>query len=69
MTSFTISGGTKYLSIIRVQDYWLKLYWERKLQRGVFVSKPTSLSIVTFLVTIPFIKESAMAKKGLTQWH
>jgi hypothetical protein len=28
-----------------------------------------SLSVVTALITIPFIKESAVARKGLTPWH
>jgi len=29
------------------------------------MSKPTFLSIVTALITIPFVKESAAAKRGL----
>ena len=33
------------------------------------MSKPTSLSIVTILVTIPFVKESAAARGGLVRWH
>jgi len=33
------------------------------------VSEPTSSAAVTFLVTIPFIKESAVARRGLAQWH
>ena len=28
-----------------------------------------SLSAVTILITIPFIKESAAARGGLAQWH
>ena len=33
------------------------------------MSKPISLFIVTTLVTIPFVKESAAARGGLAQWH
>ena len=69
MTGLTISGGIKYLSVVCVWDYWLRLYWGRKSQKGVFVSEPTSLSVVTVLVTIPFVKESIVAKKRLAQWH
>ena len=31
--------------------------------------KPTSLSTVTTLVTIPSVKESAAARGGLARWH
>ena len=33
------------------------------------MSKPISLSIVTILVTIPSVKESAVARGGLVQWY
>ena len=33
------------------------------------MSKPTSLSIVIVLITIPLVKKSAIDKRGLTQWH
>ena len=33
------------------------------------MSKPMSLSIVTTLVTIPSVKESATARGGLAWWH
>ena len=39
------------------------------MQVWVSISKPTFLSIVITLVTIPFIKESAAARGGLAQWH
>ena len=35
----------------------------------VFVFKPMSLSAVTILVIIPFVKESAVARGGLAQWY
>jgi len=33
------------------------------------VSRPTSLSTVTALVTIPFVKKPAIAKRELARWH
>ena len=33
------------------------------------MSEPTSSSMVTVSVTIPFVKESAMARRGLVWWH
>ena len=69
IASLTVSSGTEYLSVVCVRGYQLGLYWGRELQRRVFVSKFMSLSIVTALVTIPFIKESAVAKKRLVLWH
>ena len=33
------------------------------------MSEPMSLSAVTTLVTIPFVKESAVARGGLVQWY
>ena len=33
------------------------------------MSEPASLSLVTALITIPFTKESAVARRGLARWH
>ena len=65
MASLTVGSNMEYLSVVYVWDYWLGLYWGKELQGWVFVSKPISLSTVTALITIPFVKESAAAKKGL----
>jgi hypothetical protein len=54
------------LSIVYIQDHWLGLYWGRELQRRVSIFKLISLSIVTALITISSIKESAVAKKGVS---
>ena len=67
MASLTVGSSIEYLSIICVRGYQLGLYWGKKLWVWVFMSKPISLSIVTTLVTIPSIKESAVARGGLAQ--
>ena len=65
MAGLAVSSSMEYLSIIRVQGYQLKLHWGRELWVWVFVSKLISLFIVTTLVTIPSVKESAVARGGL----
>ena len=67
IAGLAVGSGMEYLSIVYVWGHRLGLYWGRESQVWVFVSKPMSLSIVTTLVTIPSVKESAMAKGGLAQ--
>ena len=65
MAGFTVGSSIEYLSIVYIQSHQLGLYWRRESWGQVFISKPISLSIVTALVTIPSIKESAVARRGL----
>ena len=65
MAGLAVSSGIEYLSVVYVQGYQLGLYWERELRGQVSIFKITSLFTVTALITIPFIKESTTAKKGL----
>ena len=65
MAGLVVGSGMEYLSIVRVQGYWLGLYWGRELRGRVFISKSISLSAVIALVIIPSIKESAAARRGL----
>ena len=65
MASLAVGSGMEYLFIVYVRGYRLGLYWGRELWVWVFVSKPMSLSIVTTLVTIPFVKKSAVVRGGL----
>ena len=46
-----------------------KAIFGKEIVGGVSMSKPTSSSIVTVLITIPFAKEFAATRKGLAQWH
>ena len=65
MAGLAVGSGIEYLFIIRVWGYQLGLYWGRELWVWVSVSEPMSLSVVTILVTIPFVTESAVARGGL----
>ena len=67
MAGLAVGSGIEYLSIVHVRGYWLGLHWGRELRVWVFMSKPMSLFIVTTLVTIPSVKESAIAKRGLAR--
>ena len=69
MAGLAVNSNIEYLFIVCVWGYWLGLHWGRELQVWVFVSEPISSSVVTTLVTIPSIKESAAARGGLAQWH
>ena len=69
MAGLAVGSGIKYLSIVCVQGHRLRLYWGKELWVWVSVSKPMSLSVVTTLVTIPFVKESAAARGGLAWWY
>ena len=69
MAGLAVGSSIEYLSIVRVRGHQLGLYWGRELWVWVFVSKPMSLSAVTTLVIIPFVKESAAARGGLVRWH
>ena len=69
MAGLAVGSGMEYLSVVRVRDYQLGLYWGRELQGRVFIFKTMSLFIVTTLVTIPSVKESAIARGGLAWWH
>jgi len=65
MAGLTIGSDIEHLSIVRVWDYRLGLYWGRPLRGRVSISELTSLSAVTVLVAIPSAKESAAARRGL----
>ena len=65
IASLVVGSGTEYLSIVYIQNYWLGLCWGRESRGWVSIFKIISLSIVTALITIPFIKESAVARGGL----
>ena len=65
MAGLAVSSDMEYLSVVRVQDYQLRLQQGRELRGRVSVSKTMSLSAVTALITIPFAKESAAVKRGL----
>ena len=65
MAGLAVGSGTEYLSVVRVRGHQLGLYWGRELWGWVFVSKFMSLFAVITLITIPSIKESAVAKRGL----
>ena len=65
IAGLAVGSSIEYLSIVCVQGYWLGLYWGRELQVWVSISKFISLFVVTTLVTIPSVKESAAAKGGL----
>ena len=69
MAGLAVSSDMEYLSIVRVRDYRLGLYWGRELWGRVSVSKIMSLSAVTALITIPSAKESAAARRGLVLWY
>ena len=65
MASLAVGSDMEYLSVVRVRDHWLGLYWGRESREWVSVSKTMSLSVVTTLITIPSTKESAAARRGL----
>ena len=67
MAGLTVGSGMKYLSVVYIQGHQLGLHWGRESQGRVSVSKPMSLSAVTTLITIPFVKESAIARGGLAR--
>ena len=65
MAGLIVGSGMEYLSVVRVQGYWLGLYWGRELWVWVFIFKPMSLFTVTTLVIIPSVKKSTAARGGL----
>ena len=65
MAGLVVGSDMEYLSIVRVQDHRLGLYWGRESRGRVSVFKTTSLSAVTALITIPSAKESAVARRDL----
>jgi len=69
MAGLIIGSNIEHLSVVRVWDYWLGLYWGRLSRGWVFVSELMSLSVVTVSVTIPFAEESAAARRGLAWWY
>jgi len=69
MAGLIIGSDMEHLSIVRVWDYRLGLYWGRPSRGRVSVSELMSSSMVTVLVAIPSAKESTVARRGLAQWH
>lgn len=69
MAGLAVGCGTEYLSVVCVRDHRLGLHWGRESRGRVSVSEPTSSSAVTASITIPSVKESAAARRGLARWH
>jgi hypothetical protein len=69
MSGLIIGSDIEHLSVVRVRDYRLGLYWGRLSWGRVSISELTSSSAVTALVAIPSAKESAAARRGLARWH
>ncbi len=69
MGGLTISGGIKRLSVVCVQDYWLSYIGEGNRKGKSLYLNPCLCSMVTVLITIFFVKNFTIVKRGLAQWH